>query len=296
MNKLGVFINFWEKNWDCNHGKYIRKVGKLGFDVLEFQAQALLNMSRERMQELKKMAQEENVELTYSLGLDPKYDVSSADEMVRQRGIEYLKNIVERVGFMDGKIISGVSYAGWGCVPREDLSGNKEPIVERSVDSMRSIVKTAADYGVTYCVEVVNRYEGCILNTAAEAMDYVKRVDAQNIGVLLDTYHMNIEEDSFSEAIHMVGDKLYGLHTGDNNRRCPGRGHIDFDEIFQALADIHYQGRIVSELFVAKGGEVGRDIYVWRDLEKNLAEEALDKEAKHLLEFEKDLLQKYNMI
>ncbi len=99
-------------------------------------------------------------------------------------------------------------------------------------------------------------------------MDYVKRVDAQNIGVLLDTYHMNIEEDSFSEAIHMVGDKLYGLHTGDNNRRCPGRGHIDFDEIFQALADIHYQGRIVSELFVAKGGEVGRDIYVWRDLEK----------------------------
>ncbi len=94
------------------------------------------------------MAQEENVELTYSLGLDPKYDVSSADEMVRQRGIEYLKNIVERVGFMDGKIISGVSYAGWGCVPREDLSGNKEPIVERSVDSMRSIVKQQQTMGL----------------------------------------------------------------------------------------------------------------------------------------------------
>ena len=61
-------------------------------------------------------------------------------------GIEYLKNIVERVGFMDGKIISGVSYAGWGCVPRNDLTGNKEPIVERSVDSMKKIVKTAEDY------------------------------------------------------------------------------------------------------------------------------------------------------
>lgn len=129
-------------------------------------------------------------------------------------------------------------------------------------------MKTAEDYGVTYCVEVVNRYEGCILNTASEAMNYIKRVDADNIGVLLDTYHMNIEEDSFRDAILTAGDKLLGLHTGDNNRRCPGRGHIDFDEIFKALAEVNFKGRIVSELFVAKGGEVGRDICVWRNLEK----------------------------
>lgn len=296
MNKLGIFINFWEKNWDCDHEKYVHKASKLGFDVLEFQAQALLEMSREKMTKLKKAADAENIELTYSLGLDPRFDVSSADEAVRYRGIEYLKNIVERVGFMEGKIISGVSYAGWGCVPREDLSGNKQPIVERSIDSMKKIVRTAADYGVTYCVEVVNRYEGCVLNTAAEAMDYINQVDADNIGVLLDTYHMNIEENSFSEAIHTVGDKLYGVHTGDNNRRCPGRGHIDFDEIFRALSEINYKGRIVSELFVAKGGEVGRDIYVWRDLEKDLSEKALDAEALHLLEFEKNLMRKYNMI
>ena len=295
MNKLGIFINFWEKNWDCDHAKYIKKASDLGFDVLEFQAQALLEMSKERMTELKKMADDNNIELTYSLGLDPRFDVSSADENIRQGGIEYLKNIVERVGFMDGKIISGVSYAGWGYVPRNDLTGNKEPIVERSVDSMKKIVKTAEDYGVTYCVEVVNRYEGCILNTAAEAMDYIKRVDADNIGVLLDTYHMNIEEDSFRDAILTAGDKLLGLHTGDNNRRCPGRGHIDFDEIFKALAEVNFKGRIVSELFVAKGGEVGRDIYVWRNLEKDLSEAALDAEARHLLEYEKNLLTKYGM-
>lgn len=295
MNKLGIFINFWEKNWDCDHAKYIKKASDLGFDVLEFQAQALLEMSKERMTELKKLADDNNIELTYSLGLDPRFDVSSADENIRQGGIEYLKNIVERVGFMDGKIISGVSYAGWGCVPRNDLTGNKEPIVERSVDSMKKIVKIAEDYGVTYCVEVVNRYEGCILNTAAEAMDYIKRVDADNIGVLLDTYHMNIEEDSFRDAILTAGDKLLGLHTGDNNRRCPGRGHIDFDEIFKALAEVNFKGRIVSELFVAKGGEVGRDIYVWRNLEKDLSEAALDAEARHLLEYEKNLLTKYGM-
>ena len=54
MNKLGIFVNFWEKNWACDLAKYIRKAGNLGFDVLEFQAQALLDMSKEKMDELKK--------------------------------------------------------------------------------------------------------------------------------------------------------------------------------------------------------------------------------------------------
>lgn len=295
MNKLGIFVNFWEKNWECDLPKYVRKVSKLGYDILEFQAQALLEMDRYKLSELKKLAASVNIELTYSLGLDPRYDVSSADAEIREGGVEYLKNIVEKVGFMDGRIISGVSYAGWGCVPREDLSGDKQPIVQRSVESMKKIVRTAEDYGVTYCVEVVNRYEGCVLNTAAEAVDYVKRVDAKNIGILLDTYHMNIEENSFSEAIHTAGDMLKGVHFGDNNRRCPGRGHIDFDEIAAALAEIQYKGQIVSELFVARGGEVGRDIFVWRNLENNISESFLDEEAKHMLEFEKNLLIRHGM-
>ena len=295
MNKLGIFVNFWEKNWECDLKKYINKAKDIGFDVLEFQAQALLNMSNEKMDELKKVARDRDIELTYSLGLDPRYDVSSADDSVRLGGIDYLKKIVERVGYMEGKIISGVSYAGWGCVPKDDLTGDKSPLLERSVNSMKQIAKTAADYGVTYCVEAVNRFEGCILNTAAEAVDYVKKVDAPNIGVLLDTYHMNIEENSFREAILTAGDLLLGFHTGDNNRRCPGRGHINFDEIFAALSEIGYKGRIVAEPFLSKGGEVGRDIYVWRDLENDVSEAALDSEAKYMLNFEKAMLEKYNM-
>lgn len=295
MNKLGIFVNFWEKNWECDLSKYIVKASGLGYDILEFQAQALLELDKHKLSELKKLAADVNLELTYSLGLDPQYDVSSADNGIRNGGVEYLKNIVERVGFMDGRLISGVSYAGWGCVPREDLSGNKQPIVDRSVESMKKIVKTAQDYGVTYCVEVVNRYEGCVLNTAAEAVDYVKRVGAKNIGILLDTYHMNIEENSFSEAIHTAGSMLKGIHFGDNNRRCPGRGHIDFDEIAAALADIHYKDQIVTELFVMQGGAVGRDIFVWRNLETDISESYLDREARHMLEFEKDLLARHGM-
>lgn len=296
MNKLGLFVNFWEKNWECDLVKYIKKISDLGYDIVEFQAQALLNMSRSKMDELKKMAADRNIELTYSLGLSPQYDVSSSDAAIRCGGIEYLKNIVERVGYMEGRIISGVSYAGWGCVvPKDDLSGDKSPIVNRSIASMKEIAKTAEDYGVTYCVEVVNRFEGCVLNTAKEAVEYVKQVDAPNVGILLDTYHMNIEEDSFSEAIHTAAPYLKGMHFGDNNRRCPGSGHINFDEIVKALADIGYKDQIVTELFVQAGGEVARDCFVWRNLEEDISEASLDRKAKELLKYERELLEKYHM-
>jgi D-psicose/D-tagatose/L-ribulose 3-epimerase len=295
MNKLGIFVNFWEKNWKCDLRKYICKASQIGYDILEFQAQALLDLNHAQMDELKKMALDKNIELTYSLGLAKEYDVSSSDEMTRVRGIEYLKNIVERVGYMDGRIISGVSYAGWGCVPKDDLSGDKTQRIENSVNSMKQIAATAKNYNVTYCVEVVNRYEGCILNTADEAVKYVERVDMSNVGILLDTYHMNIEENSFSNAIHTAAPYLRGVHFGDNNRRCPGRGHIDFDEIVKALADIGYNDQIVSELFVRKGGEVGRDIFVWRNMEKDVSDEYLDAEAGHMLQFEQELLKKYGM-
>lgn len=292
MNKLGIFTNFWEKSWDFDHIKYIKKAKNIGFDILEFQAQPLLDMAEEKMKEIKNAADAEGIELTYSLGLDPAYDVSSEDETIRKRGIEYLKRIVEHVGFMDGKIISGVSYAGWGTP--DYIIDDKTPIVERSLDSMRQIVKTAENYGVVYCVEAVNRFEGCVINTAEEALDYVSKVESENIGVLLDTYHMNIEENNIGDAIRLVGNMLTSFHTGDNNRRCPGRGHIDFDEVFQALADINYKGRIVSEPFVQMGGEVGQSIKVWRNLDTP-TEEHIDSEAAYLLKYEQDMLKKYGM-
>lgn len=295
MNKLGIFINFWENMWDVDHIKYIKKAKEIGFDILEFQAQPLLEMSKAHMDELKKTAKDCGIELTYSLGLDKRYDVSSRDERIRLGGVEYLKNIVERVGYMEGKILSGVSYAGWGCCDVDPVTGKKD-LLENSLKSMREIIKTAEDNGVTYCVEAVNRFEGCLINTAKEALAYTEAVDSPNIGVLLDTYHMNIEENSFTDAIKLVGDKLTSFHTGDNNRRCPGRGHIDFDEIFKALSDINYKGRIVSEPFVAQGGEVGRDIFVWRDMEEDMSEAYRDKEARYLLEYEKNMLKKYNMM
>lgn len=293
MNKLGIFMNFWEKNWDADHQKYIKKAAEIGFDILEFQAQPLLEMSDDKIRSLKALADEVGIELTYSLGLDRAYDVSSLDESIRKGGVEYLQNIIKKMHVGGGTLLSGVSYAGWGTP--DNFLGDKRPYWEQSIKSMREIIKVAEDCGVTYCVEAVNRFETCLINTAEEALAYTAEIDSPNIGVLLDTYHMNIEENNIGDAIRLVGDKLTSFHTGENNRTAPGRGHLDWDEIFGALKDINYKGRIVSEPFVMAGGEVGRDIHVYRDLISNPSEEKIDAEAKYLLDFEKEMIQKYHL-
>ncbi len=280
-NKIGIFMNFWENKWEADHLKYIKKAAEIGYDVLEFQAQALLNMSDERMGELKNAADECGIELTYSLGLDPKYDISSLDENVRKAGINYLTEIVKKIGKMDGKLLSGVSYAGWGVPEKID----KAAAFEYSVNGIKTVSKIAEEFGIVYGIEAVNRFEGIILNTAKEAVDYVKAVDRPNVGVLLDTYHMNIEESNIGDAIRLAGDYLVAFHVGENNRTCPGRGHLDWDEIFGALATVGYKGRLVAEPFVVSGDEVGNAIYVWRDLIENKSEQYRDKEAKYMLDF-----------
>ncbi len=291
MNKLGIFMNFWEKQWDADHIKYINKVADIGFDILEFQAQPLLDMSDEKLERIKNEADKRNIELTYSIGLDPRYDISSLDEATRRGGVRYLCDILKQVAKMDGKVISGVCYAGWGVTD----GANRPARTEASVRSMKEITKLAEDYNIRYCVEAVNRFEGSLINTAKDAVEYVKMVDSPVIGVLLDTYHMNIEEFSMGDAIRCAGKYLTGLHTGENNRCVPGKGHLDWDEIFTALKDVDYKGNIVSEPFVMMGGEVGESVKTWRDLVEDTSEASLDNEAKFLLDFEKSMMKKVGM-
>ena len=178
MNKLGIFMNFWEKGWAADHKKYIKKAAEIGFDILEFQAQPLLEMSDDHIRDLRKTADEYGIELTYSLGLDRRYDVSSLNEDIRKGGVTYLQNIIRKMHVGGGTLLSGVSYAGWGTP--DDMGDSKMPYWNQSVKSMKEIIKVAEECGVTYCVEAVNRFETCLINTAKEALAYIEEVDSKS--------------------------------------------------------------------------------------------------------------------
>ena len=295
MNKLGIFVNYWEKSWTIDYKYYIDKIKKLGYDILEFQAQPLLEKSNEECKAIKKYADERGVKLSYSLGLNKLYDVANRDKYVRAGGVKYHCDIVEKIAVMEGELFSGVTYCGWGVPDHFVGVKEKEELFNRSVESMQQVMKVAEKEGVTVCCEEVNRFESPLVNTAKEAIRYADMVNSKNIGIHLDTYHMNIEEDSIVDAIKLVGKRLRHFHTGESNRNLPGRGHLNWDEIFKALKDIDYKNDIVAEPFVQMGDEVGYDIRVWRDVFENPTQERLDAGAAELLTFTKAMMKKYGM-
>jgi len=181
---------------------------------------------------------------------------------------------------MAGAVMAGVNYSSW---PRKLLPGDdKQVLTDRAVEGVREAIKAAEDCGVLFCVEVVNRFEQFIMNTAAEGIAFAERVGSPNCKIHLDTFHMNIEEDSIGGAIVEAGAWLGHFHLGEPNRRPPGRGRMPWPEIFGALREIDYKDAVVMEPFLVPGGEVGRDISVFRDL---LGKDDLDEEAATSVKF-----------
>lgn len=289
MNKIGIYFAYWTRDWSADYLYYLNKVSKLGFDVLEVGSAAVLEMPKNKRDELKKAAQDKGMEITYCIGFPKDKDMASEDASIRKNGIEYAKKTLEAIGYMEGKIFAGINYSSWPGVLDHGIT-DKRPYLERSINSIKQVIKTAEDYGITYCVEVVNRFEQYLMNTAAEGVAYVNEVGSPNLKLLLDVFHMNIEEDHIGEAIITAGDKLGHFHIGECNRKTPGKGHMPWGEITDALKKINYSGRIIMEPFVKMGGEVGRDIRVWRDLSNDADEDQMDRDAKDALHFIKSFL------
>jgi len=112
---------------------------------------------------------------------------------------------------------------------------------------VQRIAARAQELGLRLAIEVLNRYESHLLNTSEEAVRFVEEVGARNVGILLDAYHMNIEEADLGSAIRTAGEHLVLFHAADSNRQAVGRGHTDFAGVMRALKDIEYNDVIIVE-------------------------------------------------
>jgi len=280
--KFGTSFAYWTSEWTSDYTKLAGKVKDIGFDVLEVAAGDLLTMSDSEIDNLKALAKDLQIEICSNIGPPKRFDVASADPAVRAAGIDFLSNIMKRMDRLDSRYLIGVTYTYW---PNDFSDLDKPAIWARGVDSVKVMGKVAEDLGILLCLEVVNRFETLVLNTAEEAVQFCKEVDNPNVKILLDTFHMNIEEDNLPDAIRTAGSLLQYMHIGEGNRKIPGHGHLPWAEIGLALRDVGFNSRVVMEPFVKQGGQVGKDIKVFRDLSNNADEAKMDADIKEGLKF-----------
>jgi D-psicose/D-tagatose/L-ribulose 3-epimerase len=286
MNKVGIYYAYWTHEWDADFHPFIDKTASLGFDILEVNAGTIAGMSSAERIGLRSHADDCNLALSYCIGLPPQYDLAAEDRAVRKSGVAYLQKMARAIGEMGGGNLGGIIYTCWPVVMRDE-NINKNEYLDRSISSMKEAIKSAEDNHVIFNMEVVNRFEQFLINTCGEAIAYVDAVDSPNAKIMLDTFHMNIEENFIGDAIKQAGNKLGHFHIGENNRMPPGYGHIPWTEIGSALRIIQYQGSVVMEPFLMPGGQIGRDIKVFRDLSSGLD---LDEEARKALLFTRGFL------
>jgi len=282
--QFGIYYAYWESAWRANYLPYIDRVKALGFDILEVGCGDLDQWDDCACKALRDHANALGIRLTGGYGPRPEHDISSPDKSIVDNALQYYAALFRKMELSGIGSLGGALYSYWPA--REAFIRDKVADLSRSIENMQKLSSIASDHGIALNMESLNRFEGFLINTSEECINYVKAVDRPNVHVMLDTFHMNIEEDSIADAIRASKGLLGRLHVGEANRRPPhDHGRICWKEIGNALREIQYDGDIVMEPFVRMGGQVGADIALWHDLSDGADDETLDATAASSLAY-----------
>jgi D-psicose/D-tagatose/L-ribulose 3-epimerase len=189
----------------------------------------------------------------------------------------YVRHCIDAAHTLGATNVVGPLYSAVGRTWQATADERKKDI-DLLAPQLKELATYAGERGVVLCVEPLNRFETSFLNLAEQAIEIVDRVDHPACGILLDTFHMNIEEHSIGAAIRSAGRRLKHLHACENDRGAPGSGHIDFAEVAAACKAIGYTGPAVIESFTLAVKSIARAAAIWRPLaatQDGLAQEGL---------------------
>jgi D-psicose/D-tagatose/L-ribulose 3-epimerase len=239
------------------------QVKQFGFDMLEIPLETIGDVDAPRAADI---LRRHGLGVSTCAAMGPDRDLIHEDEAIRANGKHYLMQAIDVTGALGGTNLVGPIYAAVGRTWQQSA-------IERARDldlltaTLRELADYAGDKGVTLCLEPLNRFETSFVNLAAQACEIVDRVDSPNLGVLLDSFHMNIEEKNLGEAIRLTGSRLKHFHACENDRGAPGTGHVPWHSVAQALQDIRYEGPVVIESFTPKVKSIARAAAIWREFE-----------------------------
>ena len=262
MNQIGVHALVWVGGWsEAECRRAIESSKTAGFDLIEI---PVLDPSTIDIDMTRQVLESVGLQAGCSLGLSFDTDISSVDPAVVAAGDRLLHQALEVARGIGANYLGGILYSALGKysqMPTREGRAN-------CVNVLRGLAREAAADGITLGLETVNRYESNLLNTAEQTIEMIDAIGEDNVVVHLDTYHMNIEESDFRAPVLTAGDRLGYVHVGESHRGYLGTGTIDFAALFDALAEINYQGTITFESFSSAvvSPNLSTTLAIWRNL------------------------------
>jgi len=268
--KFGASSYIWAELFGAEHFDVLPRLKEGGFDGIEI---GVIEPAIFPARAVRKELEKSGLECTTCGTIPNGASLISHDPELRRKARTHVQDCIKATADLGGRIFCGPIYSPVGY-----FSGRRRTPDEWKwgVESWKEIAPLAAQHQVTVAIEPLNRFETYFLNTAADAAKFCDEIAEPNVGVLVDTFHANIEEKSIGAALHHAGRHLKHIHSSENDRGTPGTGNVNWTELFAAIKAMDYGNWMVIESFGFSLGAVAAAASIWRDIERTPESIAFD--------------------
>ena len=260
MPIFGTTILSFIPCWSAEGGRFaIEKTAEYGFDMLEIILPASLDFDAKTT---KKQLNQHGVAGRCTLNLPADCHLPFYPE----KATAILKAALDKVADMEGDFLGGVLHSAIAQFTGQPCTKEERLIVQQV---FTEVAAYARERNITIAPEPINRYESYVFTAAGEVLELIESIGMDNIGLHLDTFHMNIEERNFYDPVVSAGNRLKHLHITESDRGMLGEGNVHWDDLFRGLAEINYQGPLVLENFSSEIKELVGPTSLWRPSKYN---------------------------
>ncbi len=262
--RFGVNTWVWTSPLTTDELKMLApKVKGMGFDWIELPIEGLNDFD---YAEAGQIIRDNGLGVSMCAAMGPDRDLIHEDKAIRDNGAAYISHCLHAVQTVGGTNLVGPIYSAVGRVWQQ-TADERARDVDTLVQQLSDLSKVAGDCGAVMGIEPLNRFETSFINLATQIIEVVDRVNHPSCKIMLDTFHMNIEEKSLGEAIRKTGSRLAHFHACENDRGAPGSGNVTWVDVAAALKAINYDGPVVIESFTNKVKSIARAAAIWRPFE-----------------------------
>lgn len=253
------------------HLHLFQDIKKMGFDFIE-----LLVPEPEDgidLKEARTALADAELDVVLAARVNPQRSISSEDKAARQGGLDYLKSCIECADVLGATIIGGPLYgepmvfAGRPPLPRN--ADEMKARADRMISGLAEVAPLARSAGKVFGLEPLNRFETDMLNTTQQGIAVVDAVGDAGLGLMLDTFHMNMEDQSIPNAIRLAAGRIVHFQANENHRGFPGTGNMDWPAIMRSLHQVGYSGPVSLEPFRRDDQRLALPIAHWREPEED---------------------------
>ncbi|WIY52246.1 sugar phosphate isomerase/epimerase family protein [Devosia sp. YIM 151766] len=280
MGQRSIHAYTWAPMWTTEYGEHaVNRAAALGYHHVVVPIRNHENIDAKAIAGIFAAAA---IKPVTTSPLQPENDISSTDRTIWQRGVDRHKAALDLAAEIGADRMGGILYSAFGKASR--VAG--EDNFKAAAEGLALVAEKARGMGMILSLEVVNRYETNLINTAADAVRLIETIGADNVKVHLDTFHMNIEEDDMMAALELALPHLAYFEIDQNHRGLLSRGTIDFSPFLERLKQAQYTGLIGVEAFSSaiSHPDITAGVGAWRNMFDNgddVAREGVELMARH---------------